>query len=144
MFRKGWFGRMKQRRQDLLQFFRFCIIGALNSGVSFLTYYVLIKLGLSMSISYVISYIAGMATSLWLNSKYTFAVKLLDWGITAKFMLANIIVLGIGEVILQLIVVSGVPVEFAQLVTLVATTVINFLLSRIWVFKSIRAVAAQR
>jgi putative flippase GtrA len=142
MFRKGWFGWM--RRHELLQFFRFCIIGALNSGVSFLAYYVLIKLGLSMSISYVISYIAGMATSLWLNSRYTFAIKWLDWGITVKFVLANIIVLGIGEVILKLIVVSGVPVAFAQLATLVPTTVINFLLSRIWVFKSTRAVAVQR
>ncbi len=118
------------------QFIRFCVTGGINSGVSFVSYYLLVRLGVLIGLSYALSYLLGMATSLLLNSKWTFAVKQVSWGMVLKFTAANLAVMALGEGFLHFIVgMLHFPAAYGQLATLVPTTLINFGLSRYWVFR---------
>ncbi len=119
-----------------MQLLRFCAVGVVNSLVTFACYYLLVRLGLYMSAGYAAAYVAGLMTSLVLNSRWTFAVPQLRWQMIVKFVLANLLVASAGEWLLRPVVYRlHVPVAFAQLVTLAPTTLLNFLLSRYWVFR---------
>ena len=122
--------------RQISQFIRFCLTGGINSAVSFLSYYLLVRLGIPIGLSYALSYLLGMATSLALNSKWTFAVKQVSWGMVLRFAAANLAVMALGEGFLHFIVgILHVPAAYGQPATLVPTTVINFGLSRYWVFR---------
>jgi putative flippase GtrA len=121
----------------ILQLIRFCIVGAVNTLVTFITYYLLVRLNLNMSVSYAAAYLGGLATSLLLNSRWTFAVPELRWQMIIKFILTNILVLSVGEWLLRPVVYRlHVQIAFAQAVTLLPTTLLNFLFCRYWVFKT--------
>lgn len=119
------------------QFVRFCLIGGLNTAVSYVSYYLLIRAGLPMGVAYALSYVVGMITSLLLNARWTFTVRQLHWTMAVKFALANLLVASLGEALLYPVVYVGhVPVVYAQLVTLVPTTILNFWLNKRWVFRA--------
>jgi putative flippase GtrA len=119
----------------VLQLVRFCLVGVVNTLVTFGAYYLLVRLGLHMAVSYAAAYLAGLTTSLLLNSRWTFAAPDLSWQMAARFVLTNLLTLSAGEYLLRPVVYRlHVPVEYAQAVTLVPTTLLNFLLCRYWVF----------
>ncbi|GIM45622.1 membrane protein [Collibacillus ludicampi] len=129
------------KREQCLQFFRFCLIGLVNTSVSYINYYLFIRIGIGMAVSYALAYLVGMISSLLFNASWTFAVRRIHWNMTVKFVLANLLVAACGEWLLRPVVYQlHIPVQYAQLFTLIPTTVLNFMLSRFWVFR-VRAMA---
>lgn len=58
-----------------LQFFRFCLVGAVNTGVDFMVFALLSHLGVLLLVAQVVSYTCGILNSFLLNRKWTFKAR---------------------------------------------------------------------
>lgn len=132
-----------QRQQALKQFLLFSVIGLLNTAVDFLVYGLLLWCGLHFIASQFVAYAAGMVNSYTLNSWLTFRKTSeqrqsarFDRSKAIRFVLLNIVVLGISMLLLYVLVdrLSMNPI-WAKLVVTCITVVLNFVGSKRWVFR---------
>jgi|ERR1700723_2895666 putative flippase GtrA len=119
------------------QFIKFAVVGVLNSAIQYLVFWFLYSLtGTPYLLASVIGYVAGMTNSYFLNRRWTFASRnqqlLTELG---KFVTVNLISLGVNLGLLFLLVSSGVMVpQWAQIVAIAGSTLVNFVLNKVWTF----------
>jgi putative flippase GtrA len=129
------------KKEMLFQFVRFCLTGLVNTGISTGSYLLFLRAGMGLSLSYGLSYLLGMISSFLLNMFWTFGVRCWEGSVAVRFVAANVAVAWFGEWLLRAAVDQAhVPAAWAQLLTLIPTTLLNFLLGKYWVFR-VRAVA---
>ena len=122
------------------QFIKFGIVGASNTAISYVTYAVLVFLGLNYILSNVISFIVSVLNSFYWNNKYVFketkesrsalktlAKTFLAYGFTG-LILSNIL-------LVVWIDVLHISKYIAPIINLVVTIPFNFLLNKLWAFK---------
>ena len=118
----------------MTKFVRFSLLGLLNTIVTTLTYWLALKVGISPNLSYFLSFLLGTINSIWLNTHWTFKVP---WRSRKVWFRGLTLYLGVaitGSLIIPTVINIGIPVQDAQLALIPFTLVINFGMSKSWVF----------
>ena len=128
------------KAETAVQLACFCFVGGINTlvdmGVFSLFYYLVFggNDGLR-AIPFTAGYLAGVVCSFILNRTLTFRSK----GSVKKqwlpFLIVNLITLGIGQGALALLGTAGIEGILAKLITVPVTLIINFIGSRLIVFR---------
>lgn len=118
----------------LRQFFKFGIVGLINTILTYLIYSMLYKATsptFAMAIGYGITSIIGLT----INQKWVFKANH-DWMIVVKYYLTYLLTWTLSILVTEVasnyfhVIASIIP-----LITLLVTTPTNFLLSKYWVFR---------
>jgi len=122
-------------KKRLLEFFRFCLVGAVNTGVDFMVFALLTHLGVLLLVAQVVSYTCGILNSFLLNRKWTFQAKRRSPRQLIRFLAVNLCTLSITY---GLLVYFHDKLVWSVLVSKLLATgvslVINFTGSRLLVF----------
>ncbi|NEU27773.1 GtrA family protein [Paenibacillus ottowii] len=131
---------MKSRIAQLLPMIRFGIVGLVNTGVDYIIFMLLAWAGVPVVVAQIISYSCGTANSYILNSRWTFSKQQANntnKGQLLKFIVINLIVLGITSLLLQVLhTETELPLALSKLIATAAGMIINYIGSRYWVFGS--------
>jgi putative flippase GtrA len=124
------------RRQIMRQFVKFNLVGLLNTALDFVVFALLTWLSVFYIMAQCISYGVGMLNSYTLNKYWTFAQK----GRLEPKQALRFTVLNLGSLLLSIGLLAllkdhmELNVLIAKLLTTVATTLINFVGNKLWVF----------
>lgn len=122
-------------KQRPYEFFRFCLVGAVNTGVDFMVFALLSNLGVLLLPAQVVSYTCGILNSFLLNRKWTFSSRRRSTGQLLRFLLLNLFTLSITYGLLVYFTDQfGWSVLVSKLLATAASLVINFTGSRLLVF----------
>lgn len=81
-------GKIKEfitgKRQQIVQFIRFCIVGTVAAGIHYGIYYVLLRVGAGHNLAYATGYIISFVCNFIATSYFTFRSSL-SWGRFAGF-----------------------------------------------------------
>lgn len=129
----------KMRNQTIIEFFKFSIVGAINTVVDFGVFSLLISNGCSILLSQTISYSCGMLNSFIMNRSWTFKEnKKNEYTEPLKYLVANVTTLILVSMLLLLFINQvNLPVLVAKVVCTGIGMIINFLSSKFWVFQRI-------
>ncbi len=131
---------MKSRIARLLPMIRFGIVGLVNTGVDYIIFMLLAWVGVPVVVAQIISYSCGTANSYILNSRWTFSKQQANntnKGQLLKFIVINLIVLGITSLLLQVLhTETELPLALGKLIATAAGMIVNYIGSRYWVFGS--------
>ncbi|MGG3984184.1 GtrA family protein [Heyndrickxia faecalis] len=118
-------------------FLKFCIVGAGNTLIDFLVFFLLTSFHVPYLVAQACSYTAGMANSYLLNRFWTFQVrKKATWGEASRFIAVNLIVYALTSLLLFLFHQQwGWPLLYAKIIATLAGMAVNFLGTRLWVFR---------
>lgn len=117
------------------RFLRFAGVGAINTGVSFLIYVVLVKSNLHYILSSIVAYIAGIAVSYLLNTFFVFQEKRTASNLF-KFVSVYLTALLINLTLLYLAVdIIGISKIMGQIAVTALVLFYNYFLQKIWTFR---------
>jgi len=136
------------RSENLIQFFKFALVGCVNTFVDWAAYFTIISIFPAESTFFYavakgFSYFCGIVNSFFLNRCWTFnaAGAGNEGGRFVKFALVNAIGLGINS----LTIYECLKLNISQIMALFMATAIafgfNFTLTKIWVFRKDKMVA---
>lgn len=122
---------------DWYKSIKFVIVGGINTGITYGIYVALIYIGLHYSIALTLEYIIGIVSGYFMNLYWTFASHKKCHRSFMKYSSSYILIYFINLILLALLVNNGLMgAVLAQLVILVITTIISFIIQNKWVFKS--------
>lgn len=129
--------RAFQSKENILQFIKFGIVGLSNTIIALAIYYGLLLFGVNYLVSNTISWIVSVFNAFFWNNKYVFKNEN-TW---LKALLRTYISYGfsfiMGSFLLYVFVDwLGISNVVAPLVLLIITIPFNFLLNKLWTFKS--------
>ena len=130
-------GRRLQGSGPIAQFIKFAVVGVLNSAIQYVVFLFLYSFtGTQYLLASIIGYIAGMTNSYVLNRRWTFRSRNQKrLSELSRFVIVNLISLGVNLGLLFLLVSSGVMVpQWAQVLAIVGSTLVNFVLNKVWTF----------
>ena len=130
--------RRNPKLQELLKAGRFAVVGEGNTLVDFSFFTLLAQgLGVNVYLSQVLGYSAGMLNSYILNRSWTFRAEGRFFSpALLRFLALNLTMLLFSTGILYLAYhLGGLPKLAAKAAATGVTMVVNFLLSRFWVFR---------
>ena len=125
-------------KKSFFQLIKFGMVGVMNTLVDFIVYQVLVYFGLHYAAAQCISYSCGLLNSYFFNSRWTFKeTKKYTKQEFARFILVNLISLGISVLLLRLCYeVLGITSDLvAKLIVTALVMVINFIGNKLFVFK---------
>lgn len=120
--------------QTILRFIKYCAVGVLNTGVSYVVFALLHYLGCNPEVSLAISYVAGMGTSYALNARWTFQRSTWSAREAVVFLLTNGVILLLSEGSLEILRRHIGNVYAAQAVNLIPITLLGFIANQLIVF----------
>lgn len=125
------------QHEELWRAVKFGLTGVANTLVDYLVFTVLVILNVNVYFSQICSFSAGMLNSYLVNRRWTFQSKQRFFSLQiVKFILANLSVLAVSMLLLKLFIdFAGWPVLIAKLGAVCITMVLNFIISRLWVFR---------
>ncbi len=122
----------KLRRSD---FVGFAIVGAINTGFSFIIYLLLLKLGLYYILASIVSYMAGIIVSYILNTKFVFKEQKTMSNLS-KFVSVYLTALIINLSLLYFLVdIIGMNPVLGQIAVTLLVLFYNYILQKFWTFK---------
>jgi putative flippase GtrA len=130
-------GRRLQGGGPMVQFIKFAVVGVLNSAIQYLVFLFLYSFtGTQYLLASIIGYVAGMTNSYILNRRWTFESRnqklLTELG---RFVAVNLVSLGVNLGLLYLLVSTRLMIpQWAQVVAITGSTLVNFVLNKVWTF----------
>lgn len=123
--------------EDISKFIKFGLVGVLNTLINWTVFTLLNFINMYYIFANIIAYVIATINSYIWNYKWVFEYNGENKKETTfKFVILNLIGLGINTIILYLLVDKF---KFNKLIALVITTgivmIINYLINKIWVFK---------
>lgn len=125
-------------KDELKRILKFGITGVGNTLVDYAVFSVLAALlGMNVYFAQFCGYSAGMLNSYLINRSWTFQTKRRFFSMElVRFIVVNLITLLLSMLLLKVFIdVMGMSTLLAKLPTVAFTIVVNFVLSRLWVFK---------
>lgn len=131
IFKKYW------KPEEFKKLVRFGITGLANTLVDCLVFFLLNSVfGVNLSLSQVCGYSAGTLNSYLINRSWTFQSKQRFFSAQMiKFIAGNLLVLAVSVGLLNFFVYLTLPMPPAKLAVICVTMALNFLISRLWVFR---------
>ncbi len=127
----------------IIQFIKFCVVGCSNTILSYVTFFICVKLGVHYLIANLIGFVIGVLNAYFWSNKYIFKVNSGAQRNSTKSLIKTFISYGITGVLLQSILLY-LFVEYmkldsliAQLICLLITVPLNFILNKFWSFRSL-------
>ncbi|HWQ41664.1 MAG TPA: GtrA family protein [Desulfosporosinus sp.] len=121
-----------------VEFIKFCLVGAVNTGIDFTVFTVLSNFGVLLLVAQVVSYSCGVLNSFLLNRTWTFRERKQSSGQLIRFLTLNLGTLTITYGLLVYFRYHLVwPLLVCKLVATGVSLVINFVGSRLWIFSPI-------
>jgi len=123
--------------EGINKFIKFGLVGVLNTLINWIIFILLNFIGIYYIVANIIAYAIATANSYIWNSKWVFKYNGENKKeTTVKFVILNLIGLGLNTAILYLLVdMAG----FNKLIALIITTgivmIINYILNKVWVFQ---------
>ena len=139
------------RSEAFRELFVYGVVGVLTTAVNYAVYFVVTRLAALIAgaapdhaaliaVGNVLSWIASVAFAFWANKKYVF--RSADWGKAALkkeipgFVAARLFSLALDIAIVELMVhAMGVNDLIAKLVSNVVVIIVNYFLSKFWIFR---------
>lgn len=128
---------MRILNKGLVQFFKFGMVGVLNTCVDMLVFTMLNGvLGMFYTYAQIISYLFGTANSFIFNKYWTFSKKDTPYKLELlKFLSVNLVALGVSFIVIYALVHNfSFSIYKAKIIATVFTLLINFTGSKIFVF----------
>lgn len=128
-------------KDEVIKFIKFNVVGVMNTAIDFAVYGVLRQwMGVTYVVAATIGYSAGIINSYICNKKWTFKNNNKKVSQVIKFIVVNIVAFSVSLSILSFFESIGfnqntMQVLEAKFVATVFSLIINFLGSRLWVFK---------
>lgn len=124
------------KRDDVIQFVKFCIIGAGNTLINLAVLYFLTSIfGWYYLLSEILAFTAGTVNSFVWNSVWTFKSRTRHVRKYFKFLAINVVSLGVNLLILYLLTnLLEVHYLLSELVASFASLVVNFAGNKMWTF----------
>ncbi|MFC5450753.1 GtrA family protein [Paenibacillus aestuarii] len=127
-------------KNSLPSFIKFGFVGALNSGIDFTVFALLLFLGSQELLAQCAAYTCGVANSYLMNRSWTFKDSAADKGHLFRFLAVNAVMLLFTSVILHgCIEILVWPLWLAKLAATGCGSILNYAGSRLWVFRAKRA-----
>lgn len=121
-------------------FIKFCVVGGMNTGVSLVFYWLLLKLGMHYLYANGVGYIAGVLTGYILSSKYVFKTKK-TVGTFLKFIFVYLITFVVNIALMYILVDKLLFSEIiAPVIVIMINLIINYFLNKMWTFRLKKAV----
>ena len=126
----------------LLQFIKFGMVGVTNTAVSYAIYALILWLGGHYLVASVVSFVISVAWSYLLNNRFVFKKSEDETRVWWKALLKAYVSYGITGLVLANILlylwidVLGINQYLAFVINLVFTIPVNFLLNKLWAFKT--------
>ncbi len=118
------------------EFVKFMLVGLLNTGIDVAVFFLLTWLGIVYVAAQVVSYSCGAANSYLLNKVWTFRSCGLSYAEMVRFVVVNLISLGISVACLALLHdVTGLTLAVAKGGATACALAANFLGNKLWVFR---------
>lgn len=119
------------------QFFKFGLVGVLNTLIGFGTYYCFLWIGCNYLIANLISWLISVFNAFYWNNKYVFVNNVAWTTALLKTYLSYGFSLVSGTLLLYVLVeYLGISDLIAPVCTLFLTIPMNFLLNKFWTFRS--------
>ena len=138
-----WFdGKIGETRAHvLMQLVRFGIVGVINTLVDFAVFSFLFYVVFSANqnyyyIPFAVGYLCGVVCSFILNKIFTFRDKQNAKRQWLPFLLVNLVALGVGQGLMYLLGLGNITGALAKLITIPVTLLINFIGSKLLVFRA--------
>lgn len=131
---------MKEKIVELFkkykQFIQFCLVGASNTIITMAVYALLLKINVPYYIASPVGYICGVINGYLWTSKVVFKKKK-SIDNAMKFIVVNLITLGVNTGLMW-VWVSQLEIQkhLAQVITILFTMPLNFILNKIWTYRS--------
>lgn len=120
------------------EFMRFCLVGAVNTGVDFAVFTVLSSMGVLMLVAQCVSYTCGILNSFFMNRTWTFKGHGQSTGQMIRFLVLNLGTLTITYGLLIYFQNSlALPLLVSKLFATGASLGINYVGNRLWIFSPI-------
>ncbi|WP_374246050.1 GtrA family protein [Zoogloea sp.] len=123
-------------RSSFAQFVRFGVSGVVNTAVSYVTYVLLLQVGLNFAIANLISLVVGMAVSFYNQGRFVFGNGSLDR--LPRFVLLWSVLYPINILLISVFMNMGFGAAVAGAIALVPMTLLSFFGQRHLVFHSVR------
>lgn len=127
---------MKFINDGVIRFIKFGMVGVINTLVNWIIFFILNALGMYYILANIIAYILGTINSYLWNTLWVFKYKdKASTETTIKFIILNLIGLGLNTGILYVLVDLCNLNKFIGLVTTTAIVmIINYIVNKLWVF----------
>lgn len=127
---------MKFINDGVIRFIKFSMVGVINTLVNWIIFFILNALGMYYILANIIAYILGTVNSYLWNTLWVFKYKdKASTETTIKFIILNLIGLGLNTGILYVLVDLCNLNKFIGLVTTTAIVmIINYIVNKLWVF----------
>ena len=127
---------MKFINDGVIRFIKFGMVGVINTLVNWIIFFILNALGMYYILANIIAYILGTVNSYLWNTLWVFKYKdKASTETTIKFIILNLIGLGLNTGILYVLVDLCNLNKFIGLVTTTAIEmIINYIVNKLWVF----------
>lgn len=124
------------KKETLMQFIKFGIVGLSNTAIGLGIYYLLIWLNINYLISNAISWIISVFNAFYWNNKYVFKSNNSWMSALVKTYISYGFSFLVGSLVLYVLVdMFNVSQYLAPLLSLVITIPLNFVLNKFWTFK---------
>lgn len=132
----------EQKWNAFMQFVKFGLVGVSNTLISYVTYLICISFGMNYLLAQGIGFVISVTNSFYWNNKYVFVAEdgkqrslLYTYVKTVLSYAGTGLVLASGLLILWVDVLH-IPEVIAPLINLVITIPLNFIINKLWAFKS--------
>ena len=127
----------EQGKEELKKLVKFGLTGVGNTLVDMaVSSLLLLALGANVYLSKAIGYCAGMLNSYLINRSWTFhSAQRFFSGQLLRFVFSNLVTLGLSMLLIGVFARVGLADLFAMLLSTCVTLAVNFLFSRLWVFR---------
>ncbi|WP_428909554.1 GtrA family protein [Niallia sp. Krafla_26] len=128
---------MSLANQRLSLFSRFCTVGASNTLIDFVAFFLFIGIGFPYMISQILSFSAGMINSFLLNRKWTFGMsQKIKMSEIFRFIMINLLALALTNVLLTIFFeINSLPLFISKVLATSGGLIVTFAGSRLWVFQ---------
>lgn len=122
------------------QFIKFCFVGVLNNLVYYISYLLLIKLGMHYTLANIVGFTVSVFNAFFWNNRYVFVSQgSRVWWKT--FLKTYISYFGTGIVLSNVLLlfwveICNISVVIAPLIDVVITMPLNFIINKNWAYKN--------
>ena len=126
----------------LMQFIKFGVVGLSNTVISYVVYVIMLNLGAHYLVASVTGFVVSVINAFYWNNRYVFAAAEGEKrSLLGNFCKCFLSYAGTGLVLNNILLilqvqVLGWPESIAPLINLVVTIPLNFILNKLWAFRS--------
>ena len=132
------------KKEKIIQFIKFCVVGASNFIVLYVVYAVVIFLGGSWLWGSLLGFVLSVLNAFFWNNRYVFKVEENEERLWWKTLIKTYISYAFSGVLIANALlflwnnVIGIPELLGPVINLAVTTPINYLMNKFWTFRTNR------